>query len=58
MDKSCLLTPQEAAEVLRTTPGALAQHRRRGTGPEFVRAGERRVLYRVEAIENWLREGA
>lgn len=58
MDKFCLLTPQEAAEVLRTTTGALAQHRRRGTGPEFVRAGERRVLYRVEAIENWLQGGA
>lgn len=52
-----LLTPAEAAEALRTTTGALAAHRSRGTGPEFVKAGPRRVLYRAADIERWLGRG-
>lgn len=50
-----LLTAPEAAEVLRTTTAALAAHRHRGTGPDFVRAG-RRILYRRSAIEAWLHD--
>ena len=50
-----LLTAPEAAEVLRTSTPALAAHRHRGTGPDFVRAG-RRILYRRGAVESWLHD--
>ncbi|AYA26714.1 DNA-binding protein [Rhodococcus rhodochrous] len=39
-----LLTTEEAAALLRTTPGALAAMRYRGGGPRWRRHG-RRVLY-------------
>jgi len=39
-----LLTTEEAAALLRTTPGALAALRYRGGGPRWRRHG-RRVLY-------------
>ncbi|ORL98837.1 helix-turn-helix domain-containing protein [Prescottella equi] len=48
-----LLTPTEAAEVLRTTPGALATLRHRGGGPTFHKLG-RRVLYSPEAIAEYV----
>lgn len=51
-----LLTPDEVARALRTTPAALAKRRARGTGPAWVQDGQRRVLYRVEDIERWLQE--
>ena len=50
-----LMTAQETATILRTTTAALAAHRHRGTGPDFVRAG-RRILYRRGAVESWLRD--
>lgn len=50
-----LLTAPETATILRTTTAALASHRHRGTGPDFVRAG-RRILYRRGAVEAWLRD--
>lgn len=40
-----LLTPAEAAELLRTTPGQLSQLRFRHEGPTFLKFG-RKVLYR------------
>ncbi len=49
-----LATPDEVARVLRTTPASLAQMRYRGDGPQFVRVGRRKVLYRWSDIENWL----
>lgn len=52
-----LMTPPEVAVMLRTSVGALAQHRSRGSGPKFLRAG-RRVLYRRGAVEAWLQEDA
>lgn len=51
------MTPPEVAVMLRTTVGALAQHRNRGSGPKFVRAG-RRVLYQRTDVLAWLQEGA
>lgn len=39
-----LLTPDETAQVLRTTAGSLASLRYRGGGPAFRKLG-RRVLY-------------
>lgn len=45
-----LLTPQEAAEVLRRTERTLEAWRYRGTGPAFVRIGPRRVAYHVRDV--------
>ncbi len=41
-----LATPVEVAEYLHTTTASLAQDRYRGTGPKFIKRGNR-VLYRV-----------
>ncbi|MBM4723177.1 helix-turn-helix domain-containing protein [Rhodococcus hoagii] len=48
-----LLTPTEAAEILRTTPGALAALRYRGGGPKFHKLG-RRVLYSPDALTEYV----
>lgn len=49
-----LATPTEVAEYLGMTTGALAQMRYRGTGPAFVKASARKVLYRWTDIQDWL----
>ena len=33
----------------------LQRWRATGDGPAFIRAGERRILYRAEAVEEWAR---
>jgi hypothetical protein len=38
------------------TPRTLQRWRAIGDGPPFVRAGKRRILYRVADIETWLRD--
>ena len=38
-----------------TTRGSWAQHRYRGTGPEFFRVG-RKIYYSPEAVEKYIRE--
>ncbi|OZF00600.1 DNA-binding protein [Rhodococcus sp. 14-2686-1-2] len=48
-----LATPKEAAEFLRTTPGALAQDRYRGRGPRYVKRGSR-VLYSWEELHRFV----
>ncbi|WP_255396202.1 AlpA family transcriptional regulator [Kocuria sp. CNJ-770] len=48
-----LAKPEDVAEYLGITVGSLAQHRYRGTGPAFIKAG-RRVLYRWSSVEEWL----
>jgi len=48
-----LLTAQEVAEILRTTPGHLANQRMRGEGPPYLKFS-RRVLYDVKELEQWL----
>lgn len=50
-----LLTTEEAAGRLRTTKRALEAHRYRGTGPCYIKAGQR-VLYRLSDIRRWLHE--
>jgi len=37
---------------------ALAQQRTRGTGPEFLKLGQRTILYPKEAVIAWLRDKA
>lgn len=51
---SDLATPAEVAEALHTTTASLAQMRYRGDGPNFIRAGRRRVLYRWVDVEKWI----
>ncbi len=47
------LTPAEAAQYLRTSAAALANHRYRGTGPPYLKFG-RRVLYDLRDIQIWV----
>lgn len=49
--------PREVAGYLGMTEGALAQMRYRGTGPAFIKAGPRKVLYRWEDVDAWLDQG-
>ena len=48
-----LLTPREAAALLRLHPQTLASLRVTGRGPRFITA-TRRVLYRRADLEKWL----
>jgi hypothetical protein len=52
-----LLKPSEAAELLRTTVGALGQDRFNDRGAPFVRIGHR-VLYDRDALLEYIRQGA
>ncbi len=47
-------TAKEVADLLRTTPGHLANQRMRGEGPYFK--FERRVLYDKQALNDWLKK--
>jgi hypothetical protein len=47
------LTAKEVAELLRTTPGHLANQRMRGEGPPYFKF-ERRVLYEKRDVDVWL----
>lgn len=50
------LTPEEAAQFLRTTVEALKTRRSRGKGPPYVKDGER-VLYLRADLEEHVRKG-
>ena len=50
-----LLTSKEVAELLRTSPGQLANQRMRGEGPPYLKF-DRRVLYDVKDLEQWLEQ--
>jgi hypothetical protein len=52
-----LMTTVEAADFLRLAPKTLEQHRVRGTGPRFMKAGpglRARVLYDIEDLQTWV----
>ena len=49
-----LLNNTETAQILGISPRTLPKWRLRGDGPSFVRVGRRRVLYRLDAIEEYL----
>ncbi len=51
-----LLTPREAARVLRTTTNTLAQDRYLGRGVPFIKAG-RRILYAQADVLAYLAAG-
>ncbi len=48
------LTSAEAAELLRTSPGVLANLRLHGEGPPYIRAFSRKILYDLEELERWI----
>ena len=48
-----LLTAKDVAEILRTTPGRLANQRMNGEGPPYLKF-ERRVLYDSKELEKWI----
>ncbi len=55
-DPGDLLTTEQAASLLQLSPRTLRRWRSEGKGPPYVRLGSRRVRYRRQAIEAWLRE--
>jgi excisionase family DNA binding protein len=48
------MTTEELADHARTTKATVRGWRHRGTGPKGTRVGKR-VLYRREAVEAWLK---
>jgi len=51
-----LLTPAEAAKVLRVSPATLPRWRWSGDGPDFVRVG-RAIRYRREDLDRYIQRG-
>jgi len=51
------LTAKEAAQLLNTSPGVLANWRYRGEGPPYYRVGKKKILYSVEEAEDWIQKG-
>jgi Helix-turn-helix domain len=49
-----LLTPKEAADLLRVSLSWLAKARMRGEGPPYIRIG-RSIRYRGEALIHWMK---
>jgi hypothetical protein len=47
------LSAKETAELLRTTPGQLANLRMRGEGPAYIKQ-QRKCLYDIRDVESWL----
>lgn len=55
-DLEALLTPEQVAEILGVTTGALAQWRYLGTGPRFVKLTGRQIRYAPSDVQNWISE--
>jgi excisionase family DNA binding protein len=50
-----LLTPKEAAELLKVSQSWLAKARMRGDGPAYVKVGERAVRYSEATLLQWMK---
>jgi excisionase family DNA binding protein len=50
---AALLTVTEAAKYLRVSKSFLDKSRVSGGGPEFIRVGKRKILYRTSALDFW-----
>jgi predicted DNA-binding transcriptional regulator AlpA len=48
------LSDAQTCELLHVNPRTTARWRIEGSGPPFIRAGGRRVLYRRADLEAWL----
>jgi len=55
MDNHELLTPEEAASLLKVSPATLKQWRHEKKGPHAVRLGYRTIRYPRYRIELWLK---
>ncbi|MCQ4164700.1 helix-turn-helix transcriptional regulator [Tahibacter harae] len=53
MPPSGLLPPKKAAVYLAVSVRALEEWRRKGAGPEFIRAG-RGIRYRLADLDAWI----
>jgi predicted DNA-binding transcriptional regulator AlpA len=49
-----LLTPKEAAKVLKVSLSWLAKARMRGDGPQYIRLG-RAIRYTEQALLHWMK---
>lgn len=54
--KKKALTPKQVEEAYGLDAGTLANWRIKGKGPEYVKVGGK-VLYMVDKLEAWLRQG-
>jgi predicted DNA-binding transcriptional regulator AlpA len=50
-----LLTPKEAAKLLRLSVSWLAKARMRGDGPPYIKPGERVIRYTEAALIQWMK---
>jgi predicted DNA-binding transcriptional regulator AlpA len=50
-----ILSEREVSNWLGVSEPTLFRHRRDGTGPKFIQLSTRRIAYRREAIEEWLK---
>jgi predicted DNA-binding transcriptional regulator AlpA len=57
-EKTIWLTRKEAAEHLRLSPATLANWASLDCGPEYVRIGRGRVLYRMSDVSSWIENQA
>ena len=48
------LRPKDAAGYVKMAPSTLAKMRLYGTGPNFIKAGARVVLYDRDTLDQWL----
>lgn len=44
----------EASKYMHLSKSTLSKMRLYGTGPKFLKAGKRSVLYSIDEIDNWL----
>ncbi len=50
-----LLTPKEAAKLLKVSLSWLAKARMRGDGPPFIKVGSRAIRYSEAALIQWMK---
>lgn len=46
--------PSQASEYIGYSESTLAKKRMDGTGPEYLKLGKRKVVYRKSALDRWL----
>lgn len=57
-EKTIWRTRKEAAEHMRLSPATLANWASLDCGPDYVRIGQGRVLYRMDDIDSWVENQA
>jgi hypothetical protein len=51
------LKPAQAADHCNLKLKALERHRQSGTGPAYIKRGERTIRYRLADLDAWMEEG-